>query len=68
MQQFLFVKRIELHKRIAFLEQDTYMFDDTIAANIAVAKPSATSEEIRLAAKRAGIDDFIENLLLGARI
>lgn len=52
----------ELHKRIAFLEQDTYLFDDTIAANIAVAKPSATSEEIRLAAKRAGIDDFIETL------
>ena len=52
----------ELHKRIAFLEQDTYLFDDTIAANIAVAKPSATSEEIRLAAKRAGINDFIETL------
>ncbi len=52
----------ELHQRIAFLEQDTYLFDDTIAGNISIAKPDATDEEIRVAARRAGIADFIETL------
>ena len=32
----------ELHKRIAFLEQDTYLFDMTIAENIWIAKPGAS--------------------------
>ena len=52
----------ELHQRIAFLEQDTYLFDATIAENIAIAKPDASIEEIRTAAERAGIAEFIETL------
>ncbi len=52
----------ELHRHIAVLEQDTYLFNDTIAQNIAIAKPEATMDEIRLAARRAGIDDFIISL------
>lgn len=52
----------ELHQRIAFLEQDTYLFDATIAENIGIAKPEAGLDEIRQAAKRAGIADFIETL------
>ena len=52
----------ELHQRIAFLEQDTYLFDATIAENIGIAKPDATMEEIRDAAQRAGIADFIDTL------
>ena len=55
----------ELHRHIAVLEQDTYLFNDTIAGNIAIAKPEATMDEIRLAAKRAGIDDFIMSLAEG---
>ena len=55
----------ELHRHIAVLEQDTYLFNDTIAQNIAIAKPEATMDEIRLAAKRAGIDDFIMSLADG---
>ena len=51
----------ELHQRIAFLEQDTYLFDATIAENIAIAKPDASIEEIRTAAERAGIAEFIES-------
>ena len=50
----------ELHKRIAFLEQDTYLFD--IAENIGIAKPGASMEEIKDAAKRAGIAEFIHTL------
>ena len=52
----------EQHQRIAFLEQDTYLFDATIAENIAIAKPDASIEEIRTAAERAGIAEFIETL------
>ena len=52
----------ELHRRIAFLEQDTYLFDATIAENIGIAKPDAGMDEIRNAAKRAGITDFIDTL------
>ena len=52
----------ELHCRIAFMEQDTYLFDATIAENIGIARPDATMEEIRGAAERAGIADFIETL------
>ena len=52
----------ELHQRIAFLEQDTYLFDATIAENIGIAKPDAAVEEIKTAAKRAGIAEFIETL------
>ena len=62
LDQFSFV---ELHRHIAVLEQDTYLFNDTIAGNIAIAKPEATMDEIRLAAKRAGIDDFIMSLADG---
>ncbi len=52
----------ELHQKIAFLEQDTYLFDATIAENIRIAKPEATMDEIRDAADRAGIGDFIATL------
>ncbi len=55
----------ELHRRIAFLEQDTYLFDATIAENIGIAKLGATAEEIRTAARRAGIADFIDTLPQG---
>ncbi|MBE6121346.1 MAG: thiol reductant ABC exporter subunit CydC [Erysipelotrichaceae bacterium] len=52
----------QLHEKIAMLEQDTYLFDTDIAGNIALAKPDANMDEIRTAAKRAGIDEFIQTL------
>ena len=51
-----------LHEHIALLEQETYLFDTTIAENIAFGKSGATMDEIQTAAKRAGIADFIETL------
>ena len=51
-----------LHEHIAMLEQDTYLFDGTIAENIALARPDASDEEIREAARRAGIAEFIDTL------
>ncbi len=55
----------DLHKRIAMLEQETYLFDDTIAGNIALACPDASPEEIREAARRAGIAGLIDTLPMG---
>ena len=46
----------------SFVTQDTYIFNDTIAANIAVAKPDASREEITEAAKKASVHDFIMSL------
>jgi ATP-binding cassette subfamily C protein len=51
-----------LHANIALLEQDTFIFDDTIAANIAFGKPGASREDIILAAKQARLHDFIMTL------
>ena len=40
--------------------QDNFLFDGTIAENIAFAKPHATREEILAAARVAHCDDFVE--------
>lgn len=52
----------ELYRRIAVLEQDTFLFDGTIAQNIALGSPDADRDQIVCAAKRAGIHDFIMTL------
>lgn len=44
------------------MEQDTFIFNDTIANNIAFGKPEATLDEIKVAAKRAVLAEFIETL------
>lgn len=45
--------------------QDTWLFEGTIAENIAYGKPDATIEEIRAAAKAARADFFIRTLPKG---
>jgi ATP-binding cassette subfamily C protein CydD len=45
--------------------QETYLFHGTIEDNLRIAKPDATSEEIRAVAKAAHIDAFIESLPQG---
>jgi ATP-binding cassette subfamily B protein len=51
-----------LRRAIATVPQDPALFHRTIAENIAYARPDATPEEIRLAARRARADAFIEAL------
>ena len=46
----------------SFVTQETVLFHDSIAENIAVGKPGATREEIIEAAKKASIHEFIESL------
>lgn len=48
-----------------FVEQETVLFHDTIAGNIAVAKEDASREEIVAAAKKAALHDFIMTLPQG---
>lgn len=42
--------------------QDSMLFADTIEANLKIAKPDASEEEIRTACQKAAIDDFIMTL------
>lgn len=46
----------------SYVTQETHLFHDSIANNIAIAKPKATHEEIMEAAKKASIHDFITTL------
>ena len=49
----------------SFVTQETHLFHDSIANNIAIAKPGASREEIMEAAKKASIHDFIMTLPKG---
>lgn len=49
----------------SYVTQETHLFHDSIANNIAIAKPKATREEIMEAAKKASIHDFIMTLPKG---
>ena len=49
----------------AYVTQETYLFKDSIEANIKISKPDATHEEVIEAAKKASIHDFIISLPQG---
>lgn len=49
----------------SYVTQETHLFHDSIANNIALAKPGASREEIMEAAKKASIHDFIMTLPKG---
>ncbi len=51
-----------LRRDIGIVTQETYLFHDTIANNLRYAKPEATDDELRDAARAANIDDFIAKL------
>jgi len=48
-----------LRDQIALVTQEPFLFDDTIGANIAYARPSASQAEIEAAAAQAAAHDFI---------
>lgn len=54
-----------LREMESYVTQETCLFHDSIANNIAVAKPGASREEIMEAAKKASIHDFIMSLPKG---
>ncbi len=48
-----------LRRQIAYVPQEPYLFQGSIAENIRMGRPEATEEEIRQAAKQAHAHDFI---------
>ncbi len=47
---------------IALVAQDTYLFNDTLAANVLLARPDAPAEQVALALSRASLAEFVAGL------
>ena len=52
----------DLRERIALVAQDTYLFNDTLRANILIAKPDANDSELAEALERASLTVFVAGL------
>ncbi|MET0362545.1 MAG: ABC transporter ATP-binding protein [Sphingobium sp.] len=52
----------DLRREIILVDQTPYLFNDSIAANIAFAMPAATQAEIETAARAAGLEELIARL------
>jgi ATP-binding cassette subfamily B protein len=59
------VSRRSLRSRIGMVLQDTWLFDGTIAENIAYGRPEASEDEVVEAAKAAYVDRFVHTLPAG---
>lgn len=51
-----------LPKNVTMVSQVTYLFDETIADNLRIAKPDATQEEMEDACRMASVHDFVMTL------
>ncbi|MBN1580237.1 MAG: ABC transporter ATP-binding protein, partial [Anaerolineae bacterium] len=56
------LKLASLPQHIGMVTQETYLFHDTIRANLLYAKPSATQKELEAACQTANIHDFVADL------
>jgi ATP-binding cassette subfamily B protein len=52
----------ELRKRIALVAQDTYLFNDTLRANVMLARPDADEAALGLAVERAALQELVASL------
>ena len=52
-------------EQISMVDQDVFLFDDTIRENIRHARPNATDEEIEAACREANCDSFIRKMEKG---
>lgn len=52
----------QLNSLIAYVDQDTYLYEMSIIENIRIARPNATDEEVIDVCKKTGCDDFITKL------
>jgi ATP-binding cassette subfamily B protein len=57
--------RADIRQMIGYVSQDVMLFDDTIAANIAIGRPEATDAEIKRACRSARVHDFVRLLPAG---
>ncbi|RYF95547.1 MAG: ABC transporter ATP-binding protein/permease [Caulobacteraceae bacterium] len=56
------LKMAALRRTVALVPQDVALFNDTLAANIAFARPDSTEDQIRAAADAAELTEFIAGL------
>jgi subfamily B ATP-binding cassette protein MsbA len=54
------LRLIDYRRQLGVVMQDNFLFDGTIRDNIAYARPAATDEDIREAARIANADEFID--------
>lgn len=52
----------DLRRLIALVAQDTYLFNDTLRANILIARPEATEAELLAAVRHASLSDLVAAL------
>ncbi len=52
----------ELRARIALVSQDTYLFNESLRANILMARPGASDADVDEAIRRAALADFVASL------
>jgi len=52
----------ELRRLIALVAQDTYLFNDSLRANILIARPDASEAELRAAIRHASLSDLVAAL------
>ena len=57
----------DLRRHIALVAQDTYLFNDTLAANIRLAGREVSEADVRLAIGRAALGEFVDRLPEGLR-
>jgi len=56
------IARKHLNRLVAMMQQDTWLFEETIAFNIALNRPDVTPEQVRESAKYVYANNFIERL------
>ncbi|MEQ1730041.1 MAG: ATP-binding cassette domain-containing protein, partial [Vicinamibacterales bacterium] len=56
-----------LRSQIGIVTQETVLFDDTVASNIAYGRPSASQEDVEAAARAANAHEFVLGLANGYR-
>ena len=59
------LSRDELRRNFGMVLQDAWLFEGTVAENIAYGRPDATREEIVAAAKMAHVDHFVRTMPQG---
>ena len=59
------LSRADAASRLAWVPQKPYLFNDTLLANLILARPDASMEDVRRAAALAHADEFIRRLPLG---
>jgi ATP-binding cassette subfamily B protein len=52
----------DLRRHVVLVDQEPFVFHSTVADNIRYARPDATSDEVRDAARAAGLDELLSRL------